>query len=70
MAIQHRKPNQTIKKELQKRGITQTQAAFDMEINRIKFNTYANGWDIPGPAFRKKISEYLEMPESALFPDI
>ena len=69
MAIQHKKPNQTIKDELKKRHISQVQAAFDLDINRIAFNQIANGWDIPGPVTRIKICEYLDKPESVLFPD-
>lgn len=67
MAIHHRKPNDTIKQELKKRGISQTQASFDLGIRRIRFNTIANGWEIPGPAIRQRISSYLDIPENLLF---
>ena len=43
--------------------------ALDLDINRIALNTIANGWDVPGPVTRIKISRYLDMPESLLFPD-
>ena len=63
----HRKPKQTIKQELKKRGITQVQAALDLSIPRGRFNLIANGWEFPGPEFRARIAEYLSLPESELF---
>lgn len=68
MTIQHKTPNQNIKIELKKRGISQTQCAFDLGLNRVKFNVICNGWDIPKPATRAKIAGYFGMAETELFP--
>ena len=70
MTIQHGKPNDSIKRELKKRSISEAQVAYDLEINRTAFNHIANGWDIPGPVTRIKICDYLDMPESVLFPEV
>ena len=64
---EHKTPNQTIKNELKKQGITQTQASYDLGIHRVEFNHIANGWTIPTAEKRARISGYLELPESALF---
>jgi len=70
MAIKHRKPNDSIKQELKRLGISQTQAAFDLRINKVMFNTIANGWQVPGSDIRKRISEYLGMSEHDLFSEM
>lgn len=70
MQITHRVPNKSIKEALQAKGISQVQAAFDLEINRVAFNYIANGWEIPGPVTRIKICHYLDLPERALFPEV
>lgn len=68
MTIQHRKPNHPIKRELKKRGISQDQCAFDLSLDRVAFNIWANGWEVPKPATRKKIADYFSMKETDLFP--
>ena len=65
----HRKPNQTIKQELKRCGISQLQAALDLGIPRARFNLIANGWESPGAEIRIKISEYLGLPKERLFDE-
>ena len=58
----HKTPNQTIKNELIRQGISQLQASYDLGIHRV-----ANGWQIPSPEKRARISGYLGLPEAELF---
>jgi transcriptional regulator with XRE-family HTH domain len=67
--MEHKTPSENIKRELIRRGITQTQAAFDLNIERSMFNGIAKGWRVPKPAIRAKIAEYLGMAETELFPN-
>jgi DNA-binding XRE family transcriptional regulator len=67
---QHRKPNETIKKELKKRGISQIQAAFDLSLHRSDFCLIANGYLIPKPETCAKIAKYLGLPEETLFNQV
>ena len=64
---QHRKPNNIIKKEIEKRGITQVQAAFDLGLHRSDFCLIANGYLTPKPETRASISTYLGVLEEVLF---
>jgi len=64
---QHRKPNNIIKKEVEKSGITQVQAAFDLGLHRSDFCLIANGYLIPKPETRARISAYLGLSEEVLF---
>lgn len=64
---QHCKPNDIIKKELRKRGITQIQAAFDLGLHQSDFCLIANGYLIPKPETRAKVATYLGLPEEVLF---
>ena len=68
MAIQHKKPDQSIKKELQAKGISQVQASYDLGLDRVAFNIWANGWERPSVDTRKRIAAYLDKPERELFP--
>lgn len=68
MTIQNRKTNDSIKTELRKRGISLNQCAFDLSLDRVAFNIWANGWELPKPATRKKIADYFSMAETDLFP--
>jgi len=68
MSIKHRKPNRRVKVELINRKILQSQAALDLGISRPRFNAICNGWDIPSPEIRRRISQYLGLDESDLFP--
>lgn len=63
----HRTPNKTIKVELERRKIRQVQAALDLKIPASRFNLIANGFERPGPKTRKKIADYLQLPESRVF---
>lgn len=63
----HKTPNQTIKDELIKQDISQLQASYDLGIHRVEFNHIANGWVIPTPEKRSRISGYLGLPETDLF---
>lgn len=64
---QHRKPDNIIKKEVEKRGITQVQAAFDLGLHRSDFCLIANGYLIPKSDTRVKIAKYLGLSEDILF---
>ena len=63
----HKPRNQTIKHELRRQGISQLQAAYDLGMDRVKFNLCCNGWELPTPEKRAAIAEYLGMPEAELF---
>ena len=62
--------NNIIKKEIEKRGITQVQAAFDLDLHRSDFCLIANGYLIPKPEIRANIVEYLGLPEDVLFNQV
>ena len=66
----HRKPNNIIKQEVKKRGITQVQAAFDLGLHRSDFCLIANGYLIPKPETRAIIVKYLGLPEDVLFDQV
>jgi len=65
--MRHQKPNQTIKQELKRRGISQVQAALDLEIPRTTLNLIANGWQVPANETRAKIANYLNRSVEELF---
>ena len=64
---EHKTRNQTIKTELKRLNISQLQAAYDLGMDRVKFNLCCNGWELPTPEKRAAIAEYLGMPEAELF---
>jgi transcriptional regulator with XRE-family HTH domain len=68
--IKHRKPNDIIKKELNKQRVTQTQAAYDLNLNRSTFSLICGGYLTPKPETRAKIAAYLGMPEKHLFSQL
>ncbi len=65
--LKHRKPNNIIKKELNKQRVTQTQAAYDLNLNRSTFSLICGGYLIPKSETRARISAYLGFPEEVLF---
>ena len=63
----HRKPNDIIKKELKKQGLSQVRVAFDLGLHRSDFCLIANGYLVPKPETRSKIATYLGISEKQLF---
>jgi len=63
----HKQPKREIKIKLNELGISQAQAALDLDVSRPYFNAVCQGWDRPGPDLRRRIAEYLGMPEKDLF---
>ncbi len=68
--MRHRKRNAIILEILRSRGITQVQAAFDMDRPRCRVSIEARGYVIPGPDIRRRWSDYLGLPQSVLFPTV
>lgn len=66
----HRKPNDIIKKELRKQGVTQVQAAFDLNLNRATFCLICGGYMTPRQDTRAEIAKYLGLPEKVLFDQV
>lgn len=54
---------------LEKMGISKNQLAMEARINPADFYQAINGKKPFFPAWRKRISEVLGMPESELFPE-
>ncbi len=66
--MRHRKRNPIIREILISRGITQCQAAFDMNRPRCRVSLESNGYVVPGPDIRRQWSDYLGLPQRVLFP--
>lgn len=58
-----------IKKILKDRGISMLQAAMKAEISPSDFYQAVNGKKPFFPAWRKRLSETLDVPEKVLFPE-
>ena len=61
------RPNEKLKLLLFKRGVTQRQLAFGVNIDETRISKIIRGYEIPTSEMRESISEYLKMPEGELF---
>jgi len=58
-----------LKKIISDKGISQSKVARIADIPQSNFNLICNGKLHPCPAWRRRISEVLEMQEDELFPE-
>jgi transcriptional regulator with XRE-family HTH domain len=64
-----RRCKKMLKEVMRKRGMSQAQMARMADINQTQFNRAYNGYQEFFPAWKKRISEVLNIEKSELFPD-
>ncbi len=58
-----------LKQILMNKGMSQNILSQQARIPASNINLIVNGKQYPGPSWRKRISEVLEIPEDILFPE-
>jgi hypothetical protein len=61
-------PNARLRIFLDDAGIRVGQAAKDLKISGAAFYAYCSGKAIPRPTQRRRIAQYLNLPEETLWP--
>lgn len=61
--------HRTLKEEMKKRGLSANKLSLKAMISPANFSQAINGKLPMYPAWRKRIAEILNMPESELFPE-
>lgn len=59
----------TLKQILNDKGISQNRLSQLARIPASNINLIVNGKQYPGPSWRQRISEVLDIPEDTLFPE-